>query len=96
MSDKITPKKLKKYFKVTGAAIDKVKIAPPKKTHMSKAAEDFLDMAKRYYEDAKHFEKKGDIVTAFAALNYAHGWLDAGARLGIFDVEHDSKLFTVD
>jgi uncharacterized protein len=53
-------------------------------------------MASRYYEDAKFFEKKGDIVTAFAALNYAHGWLDAGARLGLFDVGHDSRLFTVD
>jgi len=29
-------------------------------------------------------------------LNYAHGWLDAGARLGIFDVKGDSRLFTVD
>ena len=38
----------------------------------------------------------GDIVTAFAALNYAHGWLDAGARIGLFDVGHDSELFTVD
>ena len=61
-----------------------------------KAAEDFLDMATRYYEDAKHFAKKGDIVTAFAALNYAHGWLDAGARIGLFDVGHDNELFTVD
>ena len=56
---------------------------------------DFLDMIKRYVADAHHFEEKGDVVNAFAALNYAHGWLDAGARLGIFDV-HDSKLFTVD
>ena len=57
--------------------------------------EDFLDMIERYIKDAEHFEKKGEIVDAFAALNYAHGWLDAGARLGLFDV-HDSKLFTVD
>jgi hypothetical protein len=35
-------------------------------------------------------------VTAFAALNYAHGWLDAGARLGLFDVGKDNVLFTVD
>ena len=63
---------------------------------MHKTAEDFLDMAKRYYEDANHFEQKGDYVNAFAALNYAHGWLDAGARIGLFDVGHDSKLFTVD
>ncbi|MBI4145797.1 DUF357 domain-containing protein [Candidatus Woesearchaeota archaeon] len=55
-----------------------------------------FDMAKRYFSDAQHFKEKGDIVTAFAALNYAHGWLDAGARLGLFDVGHDSELFTVD
>lgn len=100
-TDKITPEKLAKYFDVTGRALKKVKIAEkPKKEFDEKrwkaAAEDFLDMAQRYYDDAKHFQKKGDIVTAFAALNYAHGWLDAGARLGLFDVEKDNELFTVD
>jgi hypothetical protein len=53
-------------------------------------------MAQRYYADAQHFAEKGDTVTAFAALNYAHGWLDAGARLGLFDVGRDNVLFTVD
>lgn len=96
MKDTITPAKLKKYFEVTGKALKKVKIAPPKNTHLYKAAYDFLDMAKRYYTDAKHFAKKEDKVLAFAALNYAHGWLDAGARIGLFDVGRDSKLFTVD
>ena len=52
-------------------------------------------MAERYYSDAKHFAEKGDKVTAFAALNYAHGWLDAGARLGLFDVGEDDSLFTL-
>jgi hypothetical protein len=52
-------------------------------------------MIERYVSDAKHFFEKDDFVNAFAALNYAHGWLDAGARIGIFDV-HDSRLFTVD
>jgi|TARA_B100001971_G_C18172679_1_gene528113 hypothetical protein len=55
-----------------------------------------LDMASRYYSDAQHFADKGDKVNAFAALNYAHGWLDAGARLGLFDVDGDNVLFTVD
>lgn len=92
----ITPEKLAKYFDVTGRALKKVKIANEAKIDWREKAEDFLDMATRYFNDAKHFEKKGDIVTAFAALNYAHGWLDAGARLGFFDVEHDDTLFTVD
>ncbi|HIH25955.1 DUF357 domain-containing protein [Candidatus Woesearchaeota archaeon] len=92
----VTDKKLEKYFDVTGRALKKVKINTNVKINIKEAAEDFLDMAKRYYSDAKHFRDKGDYVTAFAALNYAHGWLDAGARIGLFDVDHDSELFTVD
>lgn len=96
MSSTITQQKLDKYFDVTSRALKKAKIASEKKIEWKKCAEDFLDMAQRYFSDAKHFREKGDIVTAFAALNYAHGWLDAGAKLGFFDVGHDSELFTVD
>ena len=39
--------------------------------------------------------EKGNYVLAFGALNYAHGWLDAGARLGLFDVDEDDQLFTL-
>lgn len=96
MTKTITDQKLAKYFDVTRRALKKVKIAKEMKIDWKASAEDFLDMATRYFSDAKHFKEKGDIVTAFAALNYAHGWLDAGARLGLFDVDHDSELFTVD
>jgi hypothetical protein len=96
MGTDISAEKLKKYFEVTGAALKKVKPAKEKKISWKESAEDFLDMAKRYYDDAKYFAEKGDAVNAFAALNYAHGWLDAGARLGLFDVGRDSVLFTVD
>ena len=51
-------------------------------------------MVSNYLSDAKHFEEKGDLVNAFAALNYAHGWLDAGVRLDVFNVK-DDKLFTI-
>ncbi|MBN1644428.1 DUF357 domain-containing protein [Candidatus Woesearchaeota archaeon] len=96
MNNKITQEKLSKYFDVTSRAIAKVKINSEQKFDWKSKAEDFLDMANRYFSDAKHFSERGDIVTAFAALNYAHGWLDAGARLGLFDVDGDSELFTVD
>jgi hypothetical protein len=90
----ITEAKLEKYFKVTKAALAMVKDKGFDEKRKHEAA-DFLDMAERYYADAQHFKKKGDWVTAFAALNYAHGWLDAGARIRLFKV-NDSKLFTVD
>lgn len=96
MTSTITKEKLEKYFDVTSRALKKVKLMDTATIDVKKSAVDFLDMAKRYFDDAKHFSEKGDVVTAFAALNYAHGWLDAGARLGLFDVGHDSELFTVD
>lgn len=96
MNKTVTEEKLEKYFDVTSRALKKVKKVDSVHIDVEKSAEDFLDMAKRYFSDAKHFRSKGDWVTAFAALNYAHGWLDAGARLGLFDVDHDSELFTVD
>lgn len=94
--EKDLQKRLEKYFDLTGRAIKKIKINKEAKIKVEESAHDFLDMAQRYYEDAKHFQEKGDFLTAFAALNYAHGWLDAGARLGLFDVGGDNELFTVD
>jgi len=91
--DKVSDDKLKKYFSITSDAyeIARDNVNPKKK----ELAEDFLDMISRYISDARYFESRKDKINAFAALNYAHGWLDAGARSQIFLV-NDSRLFTVD
>ena len=88
----ITNVKLKKYFEVTGKALAAAKEAINQKK--KRDATEILDMASRYYEDAKWFEKQGHYVNACASLNYAHGWLDAGSRLGFFKVKY-SKLFVI-
>ena len=93
MDNIITNEKLNKYFSITKKALDKAKVAI--NSEEKEKAEDFLEMATRYYDDAQFFRKKGDIVNAFAAVNYSHGWLDAGARIGLFKVK-DNYLFTVD
>ena len=72
-----------------------MKISPPEPSFHNKQAEDFYKMAKAYYDDAQHFFSEGDYVNSFACVNYAHGWLDAGARLGLFDVGGDDQLFTL-
>lgn len=84
--------KLQKYFELTSKALKKVKIVEKHK----KEAEDFLDLAQRYFDDAKYFEKKGDLVNAYGAVVYSHAFLDIGARLGLFDVGKDNELFMVD
>ena len=94
MNNIVTLEKLQKYFSITEEALAKAKVA--KDASRLKQADDFLDMASRYVTDAHYFlTEKKDAVLAFAALNYAHGWLDAGARIGLFKVK-DSRLFTVD
>jgi N-acetylglutamate synthase-like GNAT family acetyltransferase len=87
--------KCQKDLETTRRALEKVRIAVPQRSHYRMAAEDFLNMARSYFADARHFLEKGDLVNAFAAVNYAHGWLDAGARLGLFDVGLDDRLFTL-
>lgn len=84
--------KLAKYFELTSRALEKVKIIEKHR----KEAEGILDLAKRYFDDARYFEKKGDLVNAFGAVCYSHAFLDIGARLGFFDVGKDSKMFMVD
>ncbi|MGM5480466.1 MAG: DUF357 domain-containing protein [Nanobdellota archaeon] len=90
----VTEEHLDKYFSVTKKAIEKVKTHEMDVDRIDNA-NDFLDMAQRYYSDAKHFKTQGKWVLALSALNYAHGWLDAGARIQLFKV-NDSTLFTVD
>ncbi len=84
-----------KDLEITKRALAKVKIIAPKKSYTHKIAEDFLEMAQAYYNDAKHFKNNNDPVRAVACVNYAHGWLDSGARLGLFDVSEDDRLFTL-
>lgn len=84
--------KLSKYFELTSKALKKVKIVEKHR----KEAEDFLDLAHRYFDDARYFERKGDLINAFGAVVYSHAFLDAGARLGFFDVGKDNELFMVD
>lgn len=91
----ISKEKLVDYLGKTERALAEVKLTAPERSHAKKIAEDFLNMASSYFSDAKHFFEKGEYVDAFACVNYAHGWLDAGVRFGLFDVGCDDELFTL-
>lgn len=91
----ITATKIAKYLDTTQRALDKATVVAPPKSFAARMAASFREMAETYYSDALAFAAKGDRVNAFACVNYAHGWLDAGARLGVFDVGEDDVLFTL-
>ncbi|MFP4645923.1 MAG: DUF357 domain-containing protein, partial [Candidatus Woesearchaeota archaeon] len=76
--DTISKEHLDKYFSITNEALEMVKSHEMDADRLENAT-DFLDMAQRYYNDATHFKEQGNRVLALSALNYAHGWLDAGA-----------------
>ena len=92
MDNEISEEKLAKYFKLTETALAEVKKNIISGREVD--AKEIIDMVENYVSDAHHFEENGDWVNAFAALNYAHGWLDSGVRLKVFDVI-DDRLFTV-
>lgn len=90
--NKITEEKIIKYFDLTSKALKIAKNSIEKSRQ--KEAKEIILMVECYLSDSKHFKEKNDYVNSFACLNYAHGWLDSGARLKIFNVT-DNKLFTV-
>ena len=92
MQDRVTKEKIKKYRTITSKAI---KIAESSVVKgKGKEAREIIKMVSNYLSDSEYFEKNKDLVNAFAALSYAHGWLDAGVRLDIFNIKNN-KFFTV-
>ncbi|MEW5937212.1 MAG: DUF357 domain-containing protein [Candidatus Thermoplasmatota archaeon] len=95
MATELTSAKVRDYLSKTRSALEKLQVIAPDRSMARGCAEDFLAMARAYFSDAEHFFEKGEMVNAFACVNYAHGWLDAGVRLGLFDVGGDDQLFTL-
>lgn len=93
MENTITKEKLEKYFKITETALELVKKAIIKEKE--KEAKEIIEMASNYLSDARHFQDKQDFVNAFAAINYAHGWLDSGARLKIFNIKNSKETHKI-
>ena len=86
---------LEKYLRLTREALGRVRATPPERSFLAGASTDFLAMARAYLSDAEHFRDQGDRERALAAASYAHGWLDAGVRLGLLDGGDDNVRFTL-
>lgn len=88
----VCDRRLDRYFSITEKALKIAKKSINKER--KKEAEELLNMADLYLQDAKHFRKQGHYVNAFAAINYAHGWIDSASKLGLINVK-DNKLFVL-
>ena len=91
----VTSERIDKYLGLTAKALEKVSIIDEPGSDNYTKAEDILGMVNAYYSDAQYFLSEGRGDDAFAAINYAHGWIDCGVRLGYLDGKGDWKLFTL-
>ncbi|MEF8906822.1 MAG: DUF357 domain-containing protein [Haloarculaceae archaeon] len=87
--------KTDRYEDLLAEALAAAEVAVPADTPLAAAAGEFEEMARSYLEDGRHFRDEDDLVNALAAFSYGHAWLDAGARIGLFDVPESGHLFTV-
>jgi len=72
----VTIARINKYLALTEKALDKVSVIGEPDSEDYAKAQDILEMVGAYLSDSKYFlsEERGD--DAFAAINYAHGWLE--------------------
>jgi hypothetical protein len=87
--------KTDRYESLLADALAEADVAVPPDSPLAEAALDCEEMARSYLEDGRTFRADDDLVNALAAFSYGHAWLDAGARIGLFDVPTDGHLFTV-
>jgi hypothetical protein len=87
--------KVDRYEGLLAEALAEAEVVPPAETPLGEAAAEYEEMARSYLEDGRHFRERDDPVNALAAFSYGHAWLDAGARIGLFDVPETGHLFTV-
>ncbi|MFC7175876.1 DUF357 domain-containing protein [Halosegnis marinus] len=87
--------KTDRYGDLLAEALEAATVAPPPDSPLGEAAAECEEMARSYLDDGRHFREHDDPVNALAAFSYGHAWLDAGARIGLFDVPTDGHLFTV-
>jgi hypothetical protein len=87
--------KTDRYEQLLAEALEAADRTVPEGTPLADAADEYEEMARSYLEDGRHFRAEDDPVNALAAFSYGHAWLDAGARIGLFDVPDEGHLFTV-
>ena len=83
--------KAERYGRMLSDAVESVKVVED-----TDEADEFHELARSYLEDGRHFLDEDDEVNALAAFSYGHAWLDAGVRVGFFEMEEGKEdLFAV-
>lgn len=90
--DNVIDKKLIENLGIIKEILAKAKLAPENLNIMDSTKKEFMEIIEEHIDNAENFLKNDDFIKSFTSLSYAQGWLDAGAKVGIFDLS-DLKLF---
>lgn len=92
---KITDEKINHYMTVTRRAMIKMKDTCPVRTLAIVIAARFSEVIDECYAESSELYANKEYRRAFATVNYTHAWIDAAARIGLYDVDGDDQLFTL-
>jgi FAD synthetase len=74
-----------KYIRGADRVVEEIGELPEKVQLNEEEARTVFDWAKRYLEDAKHYQEKGKLETSLTSVAYCEGLLDALRLLGAVD-----------
>jgi uncharacterized protein len=92
--EKLTEKTVR-YERLLDTARSSVTCAPDPSTPAYMLAVRVLQIAETYSMRGRWLQQEHRLEDALAGFSYGHGWLDAGARAGIFAIIAERDLFTV-
>lgn len=92
-NDRVTEACMEECLRMFDSGCSDLQAVPSESTMLRPLAESGLEMVRCYRTDAGNFMNDGDLVTAFAAINYAHAWIQCFRRLGLFSGEPEKELF---
>ena len=91
----VSEERLNRYLALTSSARAKSSPLVAADSDAGRQLAMLMRMADDYSSDASHFKEIGDYVRSFAAINYAHAWIDAVVKLRLLDGHGDDELFTL-
>ena len=73
--------------------MEKVFRALSVKDDENKLSSEFFDMSSNYFNDSKFFMEKKDYIRAFEAIVISWAYIDAGIKVGLFEVPVDLREY---
>lgn len=73
--------------------MEKVFRALSVKDDENKLSSEFFDMSSNYFNDSKFFMEKKDYIRAFEAIVISWAYIDAGIKIGLFEVPVDLREY---